>query len=80
MFIRVEQSGFDEASRCPQYTETRKCDNCHRVYSFSYTCSYELDLVIKMAKRRGVGTEHGDVCYLCRQLLAFGYCQPRLFV
>jgi hypothetical protein len=80
VFIGVEQSGFDEILHCPQYTETRECDCCHVVYSFSYTCGWKLETVIRMAKLRGVGRQHGDVCFRCRELLTHGYYQPRLFV
>ncbi len=78
MLINVVQSEFSTLLNDPQYTETRECERCHRVYSFSYTSSYKLDTVIKTAKLRGIGSEHGDVCSICRGVATQGHYQPRL--
>ena len=79
MLIEVTQSGFDPTLNDREYTETRECEHCHAVYSFRYFCSYTMDLVIKAAKLRGNGTEYGDVCTTCREVLSRGHYQPRLF-
>lgn len=79
MLIKVEQTGFDDILNSPIYTETRECDSCHKVYSFSYSCCYDLETVINVAKDRIRGRVYGDVCCTCRDMAEQGYSQPILF-
>ena len=79
MFLKVERTGLDETSRSPVYTETRRYDRCDTVYSFSYSCDWEPEVTERSARNRHAGSAYGDVCLACREVLAKGFPQPRLF-
>ena len=79
MLIRVEQTGFSRTLQSPIYTETRICNRCGNTRVFSYSCCWDLANVEKGARQRYQHSAQGDVCSDCRELLARGFRQLRLF-
>ena len=78
MFLQVKRTGHNKIMNSPIYTETRQCDECSQVRSFSYTTDCKPVIVHTIAMRRYNGPGQTDLCHSCRELKEKGFCQPRL--
>ena len=79
MLINIEATGIDKTLGAIEYTETRRCDNCKKEYSFSYTACWDLQTATNQAKERNHGNRYGDNCVVCLEIKEFCFSQPSLF-
>ena len=76
--VSLIRTGFDPLLNVPVYVEMRDCDKCARTFRFSYTSSYNYEVLLTLARERPTWHADADVCPACRGMRARGYYQPSL--